>query len=58
MCAKAEDQESPGEEEDCRGGKGGLHVEGAPEGALQQAGDEIADSVDGGEGAEGHTVLF
>jgi len=56
--AQAEDEEGAGEEEDGGGGKGGLNIEGAPEGADEEAGAKVAEGIDGGEGAEGHAVLF
>lgn len=56
--AQAEDEEGAGEEEDGGGGEGDLRIEGAPEKADEEAGDEVADGVHGGEGAEGHAVLF
>src|SRR5438046_1991380 len=58
MCAQAEDQHGAGKREDGGGGEGGLHVESAPEGTHEEAGDEVADGVDGGERSEGHAVLL
>ena len=58
MGFQAEDEEGAGEEEDGGGGESGLHVEGGPQETDKEAGDEIADGVDGGEGAEGHTMLL
>src|SRR5467141_3674639 len=55
---KPQNQYSAGEEEDGRGGEGGLDVEGAPEEADEEAREEIAHSIDSGERAEGHSVLF
>ena len=56
--SKAKDEQCTGEKEDGGGGKGGLDVEGAPEESDQEAGEKIADGVDGGKRAEGHAVLF
>ena len=56
--SKAKDEKGTGEKEDGGGGEGGLDVEGAPEESDQEAGEKIADGVDGGERAEGHAVLF
>ena len=35
-----------------------MHVEGTPQEAYEEAGEEIADGIDGGEGPEGHAVLL
>src|SRR5467141_2787602 len=56
--AKPQNQYSTNDEKERRGGESGLDVEGAPEEADEEAGEEVADGVDCGEGAEGHTVLF
>src|SRR6266700_1719039 len=58
VLAKAQDQYSTDDEKERGGGEGNLYVEGAPEEADEEAGDEVADGVDGGEGSEGHAVLF
>src|SRR5260370_32007103 len=57
VLAKPQNQYSTGEEKDGRGGEGGLDVEGAPEEADEEAGEEIAHGIDSGEGAEGHALL-
>jgi len=56
--SKAKDEKGTGEKEDGGSGEGGLDVEGAPEESDQEAGKKIADGVDGGERAEGHSVLL
>ena len=56
--AQAEDQDGPGEKENRRRREGGLRVRKTPEGPHQEAGDEIADRIDRGEGAKGRTVLL
>src|SRR5260370_19527437 len=58
VLAKPQNQYSTGEEKDGRGGESGLDVEGAPEEADEEAGEEIAHGIDSGEGAEGHAVLL
>src|SRR5713101_4769349 len=58
LWAQAENEESADEKQNGRGGEGGLNIEGTPEGADEEAGGKIAESVDGGERAEGHAVLF
>jgi len=58
MGAEAEDECGSREEEDGGSGESDLRVEGAPEKADQDAGDEVADGVDGGESAKSHAVLF
>src|SRR5690242_6148808 len=55
---EAGDEKRAGEEEDGRSGEGDFDVEGTPESAYEKAGSEVADSVHGGESAEGHAVLF
>src|SRR6516225_11844708 len=56
--AQAQDHDGSGEEENRGCSEGGLHVEKAPQGAHQEARDEIADCIDRGESAEGHAVLL
>src|SRR6267378_1678862 len=56
--AKPQNQYSTNDEKERRGGEGGLDVEGAPEESNHEAGEEVADSIDGRQGAEGHAVLF
>src|SRR2546421_3073851 len=56
--SQADDEECAGEKEDGGGGEGNLYVERAPNESDQEAGEKIADGVDGGERAEGHAVLF
>src|SRR5216684_945132 len=56
--AKPQNQYSTDDEKERGGGEGGLNVEGAPEEADEQAGEEVADGIDGGERAEGHAVLL
>ena len=46
VSAQSEDQDGPGKDERRRGGEGGLHVENAPEGAHQEARDQVADRID------------
>src|SRR5713101_7589393 len=58
MGSQAEDQKGAGEEQEGGGGESGLHVEGGPEEADEEAGEEITDSVDGGKSAEGHAMLI
>src|SRR6266699_3115262 len=58
VLAKAQDQYSTDDEKERGGREGNLYVEDAPEEADEQAGEEVADGVDGGERAEGHAVLF
>ena len=58
VSAKPQKQYSTGEEKKRGGGEGGLDVEGAPEEADEEAGSKVAESVDGGERAEGHAVLL
>src|SRR5216684_3617326 len=55
--AKPQNQYSTDDEKERGGGEGGLDVKGAPEEADHEAGDEVADGIDGGERAEGHAVL-
>src|SRR5260370_38265235 len=58
MGSQAEDEEGAGKEEDGGGGESGLHVEGGPEEADEEVGEEIADSVDRGQGTESHAMLI
>src|SRR6266481_757978 len=58
LLAKPQNQYSTDDEKERRGGEGGLDVEGGPEETDHEAGEEVAEGVDGGEGAEGHAVLF
>src|SRR5260370_34960333 len=58
VLAKPQNQYSTDDEKESGGGESGLDVEGAPEKADHEAGDEVADGVDGGERAERHAVLF
>src|SRR5712692_1776434 len=58
VSAKPQNQYSTDDEKESGGGEGGLDVERAPEEADHEAGDEVADGVDGGERAEGHAVLL
>src|SRR3989442_2254271 len=56
--SQADDEECAGEKEDGGGGEGNLYVERAPNESDQEAGEKIADGIDGGERAEGHAVLL
>src|SRR6266851_3573409 len=58
LLAKPQNQYSTDDEKERRGGEGGLDVEGGPEETDHEAGEKVAEGVDGGEGAEGHAVLF
>src|SRR5260370_4049728 len=58
VLAKPQNQYSASEKEDGRGGEGGLDVEGAPQEADEEAREEIAHGIDGGERPEGHAVLL
>ena len=58
MRAEAGDEEGAGEEENGRGGEGGLDVESTPKEPDQEAGEEVAHGIDGGERAKGHAVLL
>src|SRR5258708_25642814 len=58
VSAKPQNQYSTDDEKESGGGEGGLDIEGAPEEADHEAGDEVAHGVDGGERAEGHAVLL
>src|SRR5439155_751480 len=56
--SQADDEECAGEKEDGGGGEGNQYVERAPNESDQEAGEKIADGIDGGERAEGHAVLL
>src|SRR6266480_2111450 len=56
--AKPQNEYSTDDEKERGGGEGGLEVEGRPQEADEETGDEVANGVDGGEGAEGHAVLL
>src|SRR5882762_1411570 len=56
--AKPQNQYSTNDEKERRGGESGLDVEGTPEEADQEAGEEVTDGIDGGESAERHAVLL
>src|SRR5258708_24532016 len=58
VSAKPQNQYSTDDEKESGGGEGGLDIEGAPEEADHEAGDEVADGVDGGQRAEGHAALL
>jgi len=58
MRAEAKDEESASEEEDGRGGESGLDVESTPKESDEEAREEVADSIDGGQRAKGHAVLL
>lgn len=48
VSAKPEDEEPSGKKEDGGSGEGRLHVVSAPEGAHQEAGNEVAHGIDRG----------
>src|SRR2546421_841659 len=56
--AKPQNEYSTDDAKERRGGEGSLEVEGRPQEADEETGDEVANGVDGGEGAEGHAVLL
>ena len=58
VSAKPEDEEASGKKEDGGSGKGRLHVVSAPEGAHQEAGNEVAHGIDRRQGAKGHAMLL